>query len=62
MYISVCIHKTNTDSVELAALVVLPSLLPDSHVKVDIAKSIQLAKVQTRSFILSRVLYAPDTV
>ena len=32
--------------IEVAALVVLPSLLPDSRVKVDITKVVQLAKVR----------------
>ena len=43
MYMCTC---TDAEYVELAALVVLPSLLPDSRVKVDVTKVIQLAKVQ----------------
>lgn len=33
------------DNVELAALVTLPALLPDSRCKVDISKIIYMAKV-----------------
>ena len=52
MYICVCIH--NAEYIELAAHVVLPSLLPDSCVKMDITKIIQLAKVHV-IFLLSVV-------
>ena len=35
-----------TECVELAAMIVLPSLLPDARVKVDVTKVIQVANVR----------------
>ena len=38
-------HTLYTEYVELAALVVLPSLLPNSRAKVDVTKIVVVAKV-----------------
>ena len=45
-FTSMCV--CTIDCVEVAALVVLPSLIPDPRVKVDVTKVIHLAKVRNK--------------
>ena len=50
MHIHFCLHS---DNVELASLVILPTLLPDPRSKLDIKKIVYIAKVRQRYLMKS---------